>query len=47
MDQVLSDDALGRLFGEEVEEDDGYVHYGGLKLGVIPKVRFSIKFPIC
>ena len=30
-------DAL-RLFGAETEEDDGYVYYGGLKLGIIPKV---------
>ena len=36
MEEVFSD-ALG-LFGGETEEDDGYVHYGGLKLGVVPKV---------
>jgi hypothetical protein len=36
MEEIFSD-ALG-LFGAEVEEDNGYVCYGGLKLGVIPKV---------
>jgi len=36
MEQVFSD-ILG-LFGAEIEEDDGYVYYGGLKLGVVPKV---------
>jgi len=36
MEDIFSD-TLG-LFGAEVEEDDGFVYYGGLKLGVIPKV---------
>lgn len=36
MEEVFSD-ALA-LFGAEIEEDDEYVYYGGLKLGVIPKV---------
>lgn len=36
MEEVFSD-ALG-LFGAEIEEDDGFVYYGGLKLGVVPKV---------
>ena len=36
MEEVFGD-ALG-LFGAEIEEEDGYVHYGGLKLGVVPKV---------
>ena len=35
-------DALG-LFGAEIEEDDGYVHYGGLKLGVVPKVIMPMR----
>ena len=39
MEEIFSD-ALG-LFGAETVEDDGYVHYGGLKLGVIPKVSMS------
>lgn len=38
MEEIFSD-ALG-LFGAEVVEDDGYVQYGGLKLAVVPKVRF-------
>lgn len=36
MEEVFGD-ALG-LFGVEIEEDDGYVYYGGLKLKVVPKV---------
>ena len=42
MEQVFSD-ALG-LFGAEIEEDDGYVYYGGLKLGVAPKVWNSLNW---
>jgi hypothetical protein len=40
MEQNFSD-TLG-FFGAEVEDDDGdegYAHYGGLKLAVVPKVR--------
>jgi len=36
MEEIFSD-ALG-LFGPEAEEDDGFVYYEGLKLGVVPKV---------
>ena len=36
MEEMISD-SLG-LLRAEVEEDDGFVHYGGLKLGVVPKV---------
>ena len=36
MEEIFSD-SLG-LFGAEIEEDDGFVYYGGLKLGVVPKV---------
>ena len=39
MEEIFSD-ALG-LLGAEAWEDDGYVHYGGLKLGIVPKVRFQ------
>jgi hypothetical protein len=39
MEDVFSD-VLG-LFGAEIEEDDGYVHYGGLKLGIVPKARLG------
>lgn len=45
MEDVFSD-ALG-LFGADIEEDDGYVYYGGLKLGVVPKVRNSSKGNHC
>ena len=39
MEKVFSD-ALG-LFGAETVEDDEFVHYGGLKLGIVPKVFFQ------
>jgi len=36
MEDIFSD-TLG-LFGWDEEEDDGYAYYGGLTLGVVPKV---------
>lgn len=42
MEQVFSD-ALA-LFGAETEEDDEYVNYGGLRLGIVPKVCFRHRF---
>jgi len=37
MEDIFSD--VPGMFGAEMdEEDDGYVYYGGLKLGVVPKV---------
>lgn len=44
MEQVFSD-TLG-WFGAEIEEDDGYVYYGGLQLKVVPKVRMGDYCPV-